>query len=119
MDERKFLQNLTKKMRVGGMVCGRSIKTDKGEIFISFQAEYPSSEPGISSADIHGDNLLSVKEARVAAYLLGLQTDIAAHEHALASGLISSQFCQDTISSLKTRYSNLINNELQGNHEQQ
>jgi len=118
MDLRQVIQSISHRLKVTGVLCGRSVKTDRGEIFVAFQADCLSPESSMSEEGSPESGVsFSVKESRVAAYLLALQTDIAAHEHALASGLISQQFCKDTVSSLKTRYSALISNEFEGDHE--
>jgi len=116
MDIEALLRKITRVTKISGIVSGRSVKTDKGEVFIAFQADCLSPDSSISNgeAPFRGEASFSVKEARVAAYLLAMQTDIAAHEHALASGLIGQQFCQDSIQSIKTRYSVLLSNETKG-----
>ncbi|MBD3260177.1 MAG: hypothetical protein GF334_00605 [Candidatus Altiarchaeales archaeon] len=110
-----LLRKLTKTLKVNGIVCGRSVKTKEGEVFVAFQTDSLSPDPGMSGEGglpFGEGKPLSVKESRAAAYLLAMQTDIAAHEHALASGLIGHQYCKDAFRSIKTRYSSLLVNEL-------
>lgn len=115
MDIAQIIQKVKDLTRVTGIISGRSVKTEQGEIFVAFQVDClspDSSTPGVELSK-RGESL-SLKESRIAAYLLAMQTDIAAYEHALASGLITRQFCEDSIRSIKTRYSALLGNELKG-----
>ena len=57
-------------------------------------------------------NGMTLREARIAFYLVAMQADVAAHEAALANGGISAQQCSDACKSIRNNYGKLIRRAL-------
>lgn len=127
MDEKEMAALLKKvrgNLRVTKVVATRSVKGPRGDHFAGFAANYNSvqDEPAgmgkdlVEMVDTEGvsSNGMTLKEAKVAYYLVARQTDIAAHESALANGSISAQQASDMIRAIKNNYGMLIRRELIG-----
>lgn len=121
MDEKAMaalLRRVKQNLRVTKVVATRSVKGKHGDHFAGFAASYDSvqDEPAGSGKDLMGvvsdeaiaASGMTLREARVAYYLVAMQADILAHEAALANGGISGQHCSDAIKAIRSNYGKLI-----------
>ena len=112
---KEFLVRIQRNLRITKVIATRSIKGKNGDSFAGYSAAWDSvQEDGakgfdtLADAGADADRGMSMKEARVAHYLLAMQADISAHEAALAGGNISPDFCRDAVASIKRNYGKLI-----------
>lgn len=126
-----ILMKIRDNLRVTKVVCTRSVKGRGGDNYVGFSAAWDSiqddaggaaslmgtqseSETAISQSQIG----MTLREAKLAALVLGMQADIAAHNHAAASGNIASGQRDQAIQAIKGNYSRLIVEALEnGNGE--
>ena len=121
-DENKALiRSIRDRMRVTKVVCTRAIKTKNGDFFAGFSAAWDSIQEdaggmGADLIDAHdpGEAALAnsmgmtLKEARVAGYILAMQTDLQAQDHALAGGGISKSDHDRAQQAVKRNYTKLM-----------
>lgn len=125
MDEKEMtalLRRVKQNLRVTKVVATRSVKGKHGDHFAGFAAAYESvqDEPAGAGKDLVGvmpdaditTGGMTLREARIAYYLVAMQADVAAHEAALANGGISGQHCSDAIKAIKGNYAKLIRRSL-------
>lgn len=107
------------KLSITKVVCTRSVKGRAGDHYVGFSAAWDTiqndaggggdlmvaQDSDQAAADHQG---MSIKEAKIAGYILGMQADIAAHQHAAAGGNISSEQCNSAIRAIKGNYSRLM-----------
>ena len=115
---KELLNRVKGNIRVTKVVATRSVKGKFGDYFAGFAAGWDSvqDEPAgigkdlepLVSDDAVATNGMTLKEARVAHYLVSMHADIAAHEAAMASGGISPKQCTDSVASIKINYGKLI-----------
>lgn len=119
---RDLLMRVKANVRVTKVVATRSVKGKFGDYFAGFAAGWDSvqDEPAgigkdlepLVSDDSVATNGMTLKEARVAHYIVSMHADIAAHEAAMASGGISPQHCSDAVKAIKNNYGKLIRKSL-------
>lgn len=113
-----LLRKVKSNIRVTKVVATRSVKGKHGDNFAGFAAGWESvqDEPAgigkdmemmVSDEDIAKGGM-TLREARVAHYLVAMHADIAAHEATMASGGISVQHCADACATIKSNYGKLI-----------
>lgn len=110
-----FVARVKNKVRVTKVVATRSVKTGRGDHFAGFSAAWDSvQEDGthgledLVSSEAEAESGMTLKEARIAYYLVARNADIAAFESAMANGNITPQACMDAVRSVKSNYSKLI-----------
>jgi len=107
------------KLRITKVVCTRSVKGRGGDHYVGFSAAWDTIQDDAGGGgDLmiaqDGDQIaadhqgMTIKEAKVAGYILGMQADIAAHQHAVAGGNISADQCNGAIRAIKGNYSRLL-----------
>ena len=114
-------------VRVTKVVCTRSVKGRGGDSYVGFSAAWDSiQDDGGGAADLasastdaevqqaNASGGLTLREARIAAYVLAMQADIAAHDHAMAGGNISPEQRESAVRALKANYNRLLT-DLVGN----
>jgi len=117
-EAKAFLATVRKKVRVTKVVATRSVKGQRGDSFAGFSAAWDSvQEDGAMGMEEVGDSkaplqAMTLKEAQIAGYLLAMQADIAAHEHAFAGGSISLSVMEDAVRNIRTNYLQLVTNAL-------
>lgn len=116
-DLKIFLEKVKNGLKITKVVCTRSVKSPRGDIFVGFSAAWNSIQ------DDGGQNLLetmeedvsnqgmSLKEARAAAHLLAMQADVSAYENAVASCLISPDKAERAIRVIKSNYAKLLKDD--------
>ena len=123
-DKRKLFQEtiarIRKHMRVTKVVCTRSVKGRSGDHYVGFSAGWDTvQDDSGGAADLitaqdgdveqgNHDSGMTLKDARVATYVLGMQVDIAAHEAAFAGGSISVEHKDNAAKAIQANYGNLI-----------
>ena len=114
-----FLTRIKNNLRVTKVVATRSVKGRNGDSFAGFGAAWDSvQEDGgqgllsVSTETEVAGSGMTLKEAKVAHYLVAMQADIGAHEAALAGGNISPSFCKDAVASIRQNYAKIIRAEL-------
>jgi len=111
---RGVVSRVKNNLRVTKVVATRSLKGAKGDTFAGFSAQWDSvQEDGTMGLEDTGDsgvpiNAMTLMDAKVAGYLLAMQADVAAHEHGVASGIISPAYCEKAVYGIKANYAKLI-----------
>jgi hypothetical protein len=108
-------------LRVTKVVCTRSVKGRTGDHYVGFSAAWDSTQDdgggaaGLISTQGTEDEGLSVsvagltlREAKVAALILGMQVDRAAHLNAGAGGSITPEAQSDALRSINLNYCKLL-----------
>lgn len=120
MELKKLVQDVRNKMRVTKVVCTRSVKGKNGDSYVGYSAAWDtvqddaggaadliSAQDGDAQQGVH-DSGMTLKEAQIAAYLLGMQVDVAAHDHAMSGGNITVDQRNVAVKAIKQNYSKLI-----------
>jgi len=108
------------KLRVTKVVCTRSVKGQRGDSFAGFSAAWNTVQDDGAQGmeDLTDDAVppqaMTLKEAKVAGYLLAMQSDIAAYQHAWAGGSIPKQQMDDAIRTLRANYTQLVMDACEG-----
>lgn len=92
------LTSIRSRMSFQQVVVSRVIKTRGGDVFLSMTSNL--------SPDENGE--CTIKDARLAALLLGLEVSLSAHEQATANGLMSPDDLDNAVSHLKSNYTHLL-----------
>lgn len=106
-------------IRITKTVVTRSVKGPRGDSYVGFSAAWDTIQDDAGGgADLitaqdgdvqqsakHG---LSLKESRLAALLLGMQVDCAAHAQALAGGNLSEDQYNDATKAIRHNYTKLM-----------
>lgn len=111
-----LLRKVRDNIRVTKVVATRSVKGARGDSYAGFSAAWDTiQEDGghdlIHTGDASGPGM-TLKEARIAHYMVAMQADIAAYEAALAGGNLPVRTCQDAIQAVKANYGKLIQRAL-------
>jgi hypothetical protein len=118
-DIRNQLKAIRDKIRITKVVATRSVKGRNGDSFAGFSASWGSVQddfggPGADVMPTDEDdtnfarNGMTLKEARVAHYMVAMTADIAALEAAFANSAITKGFFEQASASVKANYSHLI-----------
>jgi hypothetical protein len=118
-DLKTELRAIRDKIRITKVVATRSIKGQRGDSFAGFSAGWQSiqNDYGGAGADAMPDAQedaenasqgMTLKEARVAHYMVAMTADIAALESAACNGSISDSYFNDTAAAVKNNYGRLI-----------
>lgn len=113
-----FIKAVSDKVRVTKVIATRSVKGQRGDSFAGFSAGWNTVQDdgtqGLDETPDGGTSLqaMTIKESRVASYLLALQADVHAHQHAWAGGSISQTQCDDAVRTARANYLKLISDLL-------
>lgn len=113
------LKAIRNKIRVTKVVATRSVKGRNGDSFAGFSAGWQSVQddhggPGADAMPTPEDDAayaaqgMTLKEARIAHYMIAMTADIAALESAHANGSISNKYFSDASIGVKNNYGRLI-----------
>jgi len=125
-DLKEYLSGIRDKLRVTKVVATRSFKGRGGDSFAGFSAAWDSVQEDGGHGLIHvaseeGETEaaqgMTLREAKIAHYLLAMQADISAHEAAMAGGSLSVQGMQDSVKAIRGNYAKLIRDALSGKTE--
>ena len=118
-EKRDFLKNVSSRIRVTKVVATRSFKGRRGDNYVGFSAGWDSTqddaggepEGGVNQAD-DVQSGMTIKEAKVASLILGMQADIAVLDNALAGSSITQGECETARRGIKSNYNVLISRAL-------
>lgn len=100
-DFKARLSEVKEKMKVTQITASRVIKTRQGDVFLSMSSNIPNKEEDQEQG-------ISLKDARLASHILGLELSILAHEQACANGLISGNELEVATKAIKGNYTKLL-----------
>jgi len=117
------LRRIKRGIRITKITCTRSVKGRNGDSFVGFSAAWQSVQddnggPGADvQAETEDDNAyaaqgLTLKEAKLARYMVGMEADLAALESALANGSITPNYFKDAVRGVKNNYDMLVLREM-------
>ena len=106
-------------VRVTKVVCTRSVKGQRGDSYVGFSAAWDTvqddaggggdlASPLDETNGLVSANGLSLKDARLAALMLGMQVDIAAHAQAMAGGNLPQAQYEEAAKAIRNNYVKLI-----------
>lgn len=115
------IRRVREKLRVTKVVCTRSVKGKYGDTFVGFSAAWDSTQEDGGQSLVHtGDESaekacgMTLKEAKMSAYILGMQTDVTAFEQAMAGSIITPDQCLQATKAIKNNYGQLMSKLLNG-----
>jgi hypothetical protein len=114
------LERIASQIRVTKLVATRSVRGNTGESFAGFSAGFDSIEDksGITMEESEIVEIprggLSLKDARIAYFMLSMHADFSAIDAAWASGSISDQHRKDLQAATKRRYGLLLRKHIAG-----
>ena len=113
---------MQKGLRITKVVATRAVKTKAGDFFVGMSAAWDTtqedaggmgadlisalSEEDSQQAAVTGG--LTIRQARIAAYILGMQVDLQAGAHALGGGAISDAEFVGSAKAIRRKYARLI-----------
>lgn len=124
-DEMKqIIGNIKQGLRVTKVVATRSVKTGRGDFFAGVSAGWktvqddaggPGADMELTMTDAEQvQQGMTLKEARIARYIVAMEADIGAYEAAYANGAISQSKKNEAIKVVKNNYGLLIREVLMG-----
>lgn len=120
---REHLRRIRSGIRVTKITCTRSIKGRTGDSFVGFSAAWQSVQddhggpgadvgPSVSEDAVAAAQGLTLKDAKLARYMLSMECDLAALESGLANGTITPGYFEDAMRGVKSNYEQFILREL-------
>ena len=116
-----LFKRLKAHLRVTKVVCTRSVKGRGGDNFVGFSSVWDSIQddaggavellPTMGEGDVQiaqSQMGMTLREAKMASLLVGMQADIAAHDNAACSGNITSEYRDQAVRAIKGNYARLI-----------
>lgn len=119
----RHLRRIKKGLKITKITCTRSVKGRNGDSFVGFSAAWQSVQDDVSGpgADVMSSETddqvyagqgLSLKDAKLARYMLASEADLGALESALANGSISVSYFKDAVSGVRKAYNTLVMREM-------
>ena len=109
------IRNVKDRLKVTKVVCTRSVKGRGGDSFVGFSAAWDSvqEDGGQGMADVMDDadataSGMTLREAKIASYLLGMQADTTAFENAAAGSILTKDECDNAVRGIKHNYGSLM-----------
>lgn len=120
-DEMKALVKQVKdRLRITKVVATRSVKGKHGDVFVGYSSAWDSVQEDGGQGLVHtggeADEAaqgMTLKEAKMAAYILGMQADTTAFEQAMAGSIITPEQCERACKAIKHNYGQLMAKLLQ------
>lgn len=121
---RAAIERIKKKLRITKLVATRSVKGKTGDNFMGMSATFWDSvqEDAGAGTDLVGamcqleagqvGTSLDNPEVEVAQHVLSMNANAAALEHAVASGVISTEYFKDAMQAMQNNYNVLILNAI-------
>jgi hypothetical protein len=117
------LRKIRRGIRITKISCTRSVKGRNGDSFVGFSAAYQSVQDDHSGpgADVmngpeddktYAEQGLTIKDAKLARFMLSMECDLAALESALANGSISPDYFEDAVRGVRHNYNQLVLREM-------
>jgi hypothetical protein len=100
-------------LKITKVVCTRSVKGRNGDAFCGFSAAWDSvqEDGGQDMENVMDDGSqsgMSLKEAKIAAYILGMQADTTAFENASAGSILRKDEADQAVRAIKHNYGKLM-----------
>ena len=122
-EDKAVIKSLSKKIKVTKTVCTRSVKGKAGDTYVGFAAAWDTIQEDGGHNLLHAGETeesplvpgMTLKESRLAALILGMQADLAAHDHAMAGGNITPAQREVAIRAIKNNYALLLADILHAN----
>jgi hypothetical protein len=117
---RLAVSEIKRHLRVTKVVCTRSVKGRNGDTYVGFSAAWDTVQDDAGGgidliADEGMSKGLTLKESKLAALILAMQVDLAAHNHAAAGGNLSEVELQKVRNGIQIGYHQLIAEAMFGN----
>lgn len=110
-----LVKRVRDRMVVTKVVCTRSFKGKHGDTFVGFSAGWNTVQDDggqglVHTADEAGEiaSGMSLRDAKVAAHILGMQTDQTVMDHALASSMMTTAEHERATKAIKHNYGTLM-----------
>jgi hypothetical protein len=117
-EQQAEIRYIRDRLVVSKVVATRAVKTKNGDFFVGLSAAWDSTQEdaggmGSDLIDALGDDEqelavsqrgMTLKQAKIAGLLLGMQVDIQAVTHALCGGAISEEVFNTAIRAIKRNY---------------
>jgi hypothetical protein len=116
---KQAVERVKNHMRVTKVVCTRSVKGRFGDHYVGFSAAWDTiqddagggadlltAQDGKDAAAVVASGM-TIKDARLAALILGMQADLAAHDHACAGSNITPDQHSGAVAAIKNNYMKL------------
>ena len=95
------IKQIREKIGITQITVSRIVKSRHGgDTFVSMTANFPT--------ETESPDSVSLKEAKIATHLLGLEVNMRAHEQACAGGIIHSDELETAIRHIKVNYAHLL-----------
>jgi len=115
-EDKEQIKALAKKIKVTKTVCTRSVKGRSGDTYVGFAAAWDTIQEDGGHNLLHAGETeesplvpgMTLRESRLAALILGMQADLAAHDHAMAGGNITPEQRHVAIRAVKNNYALLM-----------
>jgi len=115
-DEKKaVIKQVRDRLKITKVICTRSVKGRGGDHFVGFSAAWDSVQDdgsrGLASMPSEADfaaSGMTLKEAKIAAYLLGMQVDQTAFENAAAGSIITKGEADRACTAVAHNYGKLM-----------
>lgn len=111
-ETRALVARIAAKLRITKVVVTRSLKGHKGDTFLGFSAGWDTVQDdggGFPQEGAAAPALAyTLKEASIAAIMLGRSVEVAAYRNARASNNLPSDYCQKAISAVSYNYGQLL-----------
>lgn len=110
----EVMKRLKPFVKITKVVCTRSVKGQRGDSYVGFSAAWDTIQDdagggGDLTQDVEGASQgLGLKDARLAALMLGMQVDIAAHAQAMAGGNLDFKQYEEAVKAIKHNYTKLM-----------
>ncbi len=117
------LRKIKRGIRITKITTTRSVKGRNGDSFVAYSAAWKSVQndyggPGAdvmseeSEDHVYAEQGLTMKDAKLARYMLAMDCDIAALESAVANGSITTDYYADAVRGVKKNYDLLVLREM-------
>ena len=115
-EDKATIKALSKRIKITKTVCTRSVKGKHGDTYVGFAAAWDTIQEDGGHNLVHAGETeespnvpgMTLKESRLTGLILGMQADLAAHDHAMAGGNITPEQREVAIRSIKHNYALLM-----------
>ena len=116
---KETIRSIRRGIRVTKVTCTRSVKGKYGDAYVGFSAGWHTTQDdmgGATDAQISSeetapwdeDRGLTLNESKLAAYLVAMEVDLQAHDHAMAGSTIWESDRQTAHEAIRANYNRLV-----------
>jgi len=113
------IRGVRRGIRVTKITCTRSVKGRHGDAYVGFSAGWHTTQDdmgGATDAQISSEETqprdeergLTLNEGKLAAYLVAMEVDLQAHDHAMAGSTIGESDRQTAHEAIRANYNRLV-----------